>query len=690
MPISDGFEYTTITVDAIITNYYPTISSQGYNVTLPDTLDGYIVTKVDDNAFSGKSLSEITIDFVVHLGISSFASNSGVSVTIDDDVTTDSLSSTDDPPFINCDIGDNLTITNNVTTIDLYLMRNSGLTSVSFPTSVTEISRYSFENNLISTFETWEELTLVGDYAFSSNSMNSAIFSHNITVDKGCFRYNSGLTVTLSAELSTTNIGILDQPPFRNSDLADNVTISSSVIEIDKYLFKEAGLTSITLPNLTRLDDYCLSDNADLDNVYVNYEFTIFETDVLFNSKSAGDPGTIHGFSGSSAEVYANSISNYNFTLLPGLGVFNVGQYVRIKLDDETRFMGVINDCSYYRDNESNQLTQQVSCINMNSIPARRTIGVNYASNTSASEIVKDMVDDYLLQEGIEQGEITDEVVFQDEWKNDVTNIAEVLDQCANRAGYQWFIDTDMKLNFYKNPTTVSECTYSLNTATFDDFRRITVNENIDNYSNKIFVVGGNDDRGNLVFTINGDIDKQNEMQLKTGGTGTWGVINRDSAIVGHQYAFSGPGTSPTQVVWTAHSLQVGDFFRNHTRGINSIVTEVSANSFTCESVAGQTASDEVIRYTESNNVGKNMLSRQSEIPNKITFHSYATEFNPGTKLTVDVNNMKLNGVYNIDEVNISEQGACVWNVDVVAVKRISSDFNTQKNLDFTDYWRGF
>jgi cytochrome c2 len=690
LAISDGFEYTPITLDAIITNYYPTISSQGYNVTIPDTLDGYIVTKIDDNAFSNKSLSEITIDFAVDIGISSFSSNSGVSVTIDDDVTTDTLSSTDDPPFGGCDIGDNLTITSNVTTIDSYLMRNAGLTSVSFPTSVTEISEYSFENNSISSFQTWDELTLISDYAFSSNSMDSATFSHNVTLNKGCFRENSGLSIIVSAELSTTNIGILDQPPFKDSDLAGNVTITSAVIEIDKYLFKDAGLTAITLPNLTRLEDYCLADNADLDNVYVNYEFTIFETGVLDNSKSAVDPGTIHGFNGSSAEVYANSISNYNFTLLPGLGVFNVGQYVKIKIDGLTKFSGVINDCTYYRDNESNQLTQQISCSNMNSVPARRTIGVNYASNTSASEIVKDMVDDYLLQEGIERGEISDEIVFQEEWKNDVTNIAEVLDQCANRTGYQWFIDKYMKLNFYKNPTTVSECTYSLDTSTFEDFRNITVNENIDNYSNKIFVVGGDDDRGNLVFTISGDIDKQNEMQSKTAGTGTWGVINRDSAIVGHQYAFAGPGTSPTNVVWTAHSLQVGDFFRNHTRGINSIVTEVSANSFTCESVAGQTASDEVIRYTESNNIGKNMLSRQSEIPKKITFHSHAIEFEPGTKLTVDVNNMQLNGVYNIDEVNISERGACVWDTNVVAIKRIASDFNTQKNLDFTDYWRGF
>jgi hypothetical protein len=670
MAISNGFEYTTSSAtSATITDYFPTISTQSYSVTVPSTLDGYNVIQIDTSAFSGKSLSEVTLENVVDLKSACFANNSGLSVTIDENITTDTLTIVNTPPFNNCAIGDNLTITTNVTNLDKYIFRTSGLTSVSIPSTVI----------------------VIDSLAFQGNSISSLNLDHDLDLGIDCFGDNTGISVVIDADITTNNLTVVTNPPFDNCDINDGLTVTDNVSDLGNYIFRNCGITTITLPSsLNSIGVYALSNNSDLADVYFYNQATIIGSSLLDGSMSDITPGVIHGYADSTAETYANSISNYTFSAFPNLGIFNVGQYVKIKLNDELRFTGIINDCSYYRDKESIQLKQQVSCVNLNNIPARRTIKMNYSADTTASVVVRDMVDDYLSQEGIEQGQIDDGVVFEEEWINDVTNIAEVLDECSNRSGFQWFIDNDMKLNFYKNPTTVSSCTYSLDTSTFEDFRMINVNENIDNYTNKLFVVGGNDDHGDLIYTINGDIDKQNEIQNYCAGTGVYGVINRDSAIVGHEYKLIESGSGPTTVIWTNHPMAVNDFFWNVTRDIYSIVTEISTNSFTCESVASQASGDTIEAYVEANTTGRNMLSRQSEIPRKISFHSYATEFYPGTKLTVSVSNMSLSGVYCIDEVSISEKGACIWDVNINAVRRISTDFNTQKNLDYTDYFRGF
>ena len=217
------------------------------------------------------------------------------------------------------------------------------------------------------------------------------------------------------------------------------------------------------------------------------------------------------------------------------------------------------------------------------------------------------------------------------------------------------------------------------------------VNETIENYVNKVFCLGANDDHGDLIYTINGDLTKQNEMQYVCGGTGVYGLVHRNSAMNGHDYYICEASTDQDTVYYTAHNMKVGDFFWNVTRDAYSYVTIIlSADHFQCEEISGQTAGDTLEVYREVNDVGTNILKRQYTLPQNIEFKSHATEFEPSSRLTVSIADMGLDDVYNIDEVIIKELSKTAFETTIRAVRRTNENFSTQKDPTYLDYFRGF
>lgn len=373
---------------------------------------------------------------------------------------------------------------------------------------------------------------------------------------------------------------------------------------------------------------------------------------------------------------------------------FKVGQYVRVKIDGELRFGGIISNFTHTKmQNSIDEHLFNVSCTGFNTIPSRRTININYAAETTSSAIVEALISSYLYQEGIIEGEITDGILIDEEWVGDVISVSDVLDEISSRNGFQWFINNNLELNFYKDATTVSDCTYTIESGgTFTDYRDISVIESIESYVNKAYTIGGNDDHGDVIWTMNGDLDEQNNMQIRCGGTGVYGTVHRDSEIVNHEYKILEAGTSATQVNLTGHGLTVGDYFWNITRGEYSrgYVTSVSSTvSFICTSIANQTVGDEIETYKDANIVGKEIIRKQGNIPQTVEFKSYHTEFYPQTKITISVSDMSLSGVYNISEVNISDRGSHYFETVVKAELRNEADFSTQKSPDYKDFFRG-
>jgi hypothetical protein len=249
-----------------------------------------------------------------------------------------------------------------------------------------------------------------------------------------------------------------------------------------------------------------------------------------------------------------------------------------------------------------------------------------------------------------------------------------------------------MKLNFYKDASTVSSCAYQIeNDGAFSDFRNVNIIKSIDNYINKNYVIGGNDDHGDVIWTMNGSLEEQNRMQGLCGGTGVYGSIHRDSAIVNHDYLIAEAGTTQTVLNITSHPFTVGDFFWNVSRNGRGYVTTVSnVNSVETTNIPNQQSGDTIEVYYDANLVGKEIIRKQAQIPEIIEFSSYHLEFYPQTKLTVQLSDMSTLGVFNIDEVNISDKGSGYFEARVKAVLRDDSNFSTQKNPDYKDFFRGF
>lgn len=376
------------------------------------------------------------------------------------------------------------------------------------------------------------------------------------------------------------------------------------------------------------------------------------------------------------------------------------GQYVKIYLNSVLRFTGIVNDTSTKKAAEGiYTLFQEVNCGGLNTIPSRRTVQANYAEGTTVSTIVTDIITDILSQEGITQGRIDngsevapDAILLKEDWKDDCISVSDILDECAAKSGYQWFIDKNFALQFYRD-TTISTSTNNLvDGGTFDDFRQVIVNETIDNYNNKCFVLGGNDDHGDQIFVIQGTLTQQNSQQLIAGGSGVYGYVHRDSVLTEHDYIIAEAGTSATTIYRAPHPFSTGDFFWNVTRDKYSIITNgtYDPDYATCESVPSQASGDTIECYMWPNMVGRNIINKQSFMPTIVDFKSYNTEFEPSDKIQISLSDVSVSGYFSIDELNIREVQACVFEAQIKAIYRDSANFSTQKNASYVEFFRGF
>jgi hypothetical protein len=270
---------------------------------IPTSLDGYVVTLINASVCKNKNITSLTLpNTLINVGANCFDSsgspgNSFTSVTIPSSLTylgagafansnLDTLTinattiSTTSMPFENCSIGDGLTIGSSVTAISGGLLRNSGLTSVTFPASVTNIGTNSFAYNNITDLTIPSTLTYIGITAFQGNELSS---------------------LTLNATVTSTTT-----TPFLNCAIGDGLTIGASVTSIPSQLFKYAGLTSVTFPasvtnigseafsynelllidlpeTITTVGNSAFQDNPRLANVYVRNDSITLGGTILTN-----------------------------------------------------------------------------------------------------------------------------------------------------------------------------------------------------------------------------------------------------------------------------------------------------------------------------------------------------------------------------------------------------------------------
>ena len=173
---ADGFEYTATGGVATVTGCTGTCPA---TLVIPDTLGGFTVTSIGDDAFYNNQLTTLTIpSSVTSIGYGAFSSNQ---------LTT-------------------LTIPSSVTSIGAYAFYSNALTALTIPNTVTSIGDDAFSNNLLTALTIGSGITAISNYAFDHNHLTTLMIPNTVTrVGGAAFAYNRLTAVTIPS--SVTSIG---------------------------------------------------------------------------------------------------------------------------------------------------------------------------------------------------------------------------------------------------------------------------------------------------------------------------------------------------------------------------------------------------------------------------------------------------------------------------------------------------
>jgi len=242
---------------AEITDYTGTAET----LTVPDTLDGYRVTSIGDDAFAYcRSLTNITLpDGVTSIGDDAFAyCRSLTNITLPDGVTSigddaffycDSLTSITLPdsvtqiganPFQSCEKLTAIRVSPNhpvLATIDGVLFDKTEKKLICYPCAFTA-SSYAVPNGILS----------IGDYAFySCESLTSITLLDSVTSIGDCAFYSCYSLTSITLPDSVTSIG---DCAFYSCSSLTSITLPDGLTSIgDMAFLRCSSLTSITLPD---------------------------------------------------------------------------------------------------------------------------------------------------------------------------------------------------------------------------------------------------------------------------------------------------------------------------------------------------------------------------------------------------------------------------------------------------------
>ncbi|MFZ5600765.1 MAG: leucine-rich repeat protein [Bacillota bacterium] len=179
-----------------------------------------------------------------------------------------------------------------VTKIGTRAFYGNGLASVVIPGSVQIIAQEAFASNYISMLVIPSGVTSIESMAFAENDIASLEIPGNVT-SIGTYAFSTNILTSLSIRDGVAEIGAA---AFENNRLT-SVTIPASVTSIGQGAFFTNQLTDVTIYNSTAaIDD-----------------------DVFDNNQSSPEDLTIHGYTGSTAQTYADA-KGHAFAALGGGG----------------------------------------------------------------------------------------------------------------------------------------------------------------------------------------------------------------------------------------------------------------------------------------------------------------------------------------------------------------------------------
>ena len=181
-------------------------------------------------------------------------------------------------------------------------------------------------NKIVQSVYIPDTVVSIGEHAFREmTSLQSVRISSNVeSLINGCFMNSSVVTVTFGEGSKLTYLG---EHIFRGCKSLQTINLPNGLTTIDNYVFREAGLTEIVIPNsVTTIGDYAFQSCSNLTSVVLsnnlvslgsnNFQATKV-TEIVFPSSLVTVKNHVfHGSTLAKITIGAKDISSYDKTFL--------------------------------------------------------------------------------------------------------------------------------------------------------------------------------------------------------------------------------------------------------------------------------------------------------------------------------------------------------------------------------------
>lgn len=269
---SNGWTYELNNGVAEIVGY----TGSATDITIPSTLDGYAVEKIQENAFKNSQLTSVRFPQTLkEVDWYAFRDSTKLTTIYVDSgyIDFDSYGGV----FQDCSSLTNIIFAEGIDKIPNGVAQSvSSLKQVNIPDSVTEIGNKAFSGTGLTSIKFPKYLEKVGQYAFKDcDGLTSVELPKNLkNVDYGAFMECDNL--------NTINIpkkAVFGEGVFENCSNLSNITFDTGRTEIDYAMFRKCtGLKSLNIPvGITKIKSRAFDDCSNLESVTIPSSVTTIE-----------------------------------------------------------------------------------------------------------------------------------------------------------------------------------------------------------------------------------------------------------------------------------------------------------------------------------------------------------------------------------------------------------------------------
>jgi hypothetical protein len=351
-----------------------------------------------------------------------------------------------------------------------------------------------------------------------------------------------------------------------------------------------------------------------------------------------------------------------------------LGDELAIYEDSDLIFAGLIKNVTVYED-APGVLFYDLSASDFTSLADKRIIAKVY-TNELAGDIVKDIIDILLVNEGVIYGTIQDGVVIK-KAVFDYKTTAQAMDYLAELCGFSWYIDENKALQFFSRESNVAP--FPLNDSVFhSNFKQVS---NLDQYRNVQFTRGG---RGETGLQTDEKPSPKPDGQTRTFTLrfplATKPIIKIDSVVVApedigingkdanKEWYYTINGNTITQdLTLTPLNTEIVEVTYKGYRNLFGRVENPSQINIRKQFDAGTSGIYEKITEEKSiadplqlTQFNKSLVDRYGKIDGRVTFKTHAKGLKSGQLLTIQKPLYGISAAYLIDSVQASNYGELV------------------------------